>query len=244
MVKLASFAILGSLIATATAHTRVWGVYVNGEYQGDGASQYVRSPPTNNPIKDLTSSSMMCNVNNAAVSKRVSVAGGDELTFEWYHNYRNDDIIASSHHGPIQVYMSGDDGATWTKIFSDSYDTSSSTWAVDRLLTSAGKHSVIIPDVPAGNYLLRAEILALHEADVTYTSNPIRGAQNYPSCTQITVTSNGADALPANGVKFPGAYTDSSPGIVFNVWPPYGPDPATYVAPGPAVWDKAPGGSI
>ena len=165
--------------------------------------------------------------------------------------------------------MSGDDGATWTKIASDGYDTGSSTWAVDRLISAGGKHSVIIPDVPAGDYLLRgtsfhlippppplplyptpthhtlptAEIVALHEADVAYSQNPIRGAQNYPSCTQITVTSNGSDALPA-GVKFPGAYTDSTPGIIFNIWPPNAQDPATYQVPGPAVWDKAPGGSV
>ena len=170
--------------------------------------------------------------------------------------------------------MSGDDGATWTKIASDGYDTGSSTWAVDRLISAGGKHSVIIPDVPAGDYLLRgtsttpallpllpllllpsspsplfnkssltAEIVALHEADVAYSQNPIRGAQNYPSCTQITVTSNGSDALPA-GVKFPGAYTDNTPGIIFNIWPPNAQDPATYQVPGPAVWDKAPGGSV
>ncbi|KAI4517493.1 glycoside hydrolase family 61 protein [Schizophyllum commune Loenen D] len=243
MVRLASLAVLGSVVATVSAHTRVWGVYVNGEYQGDGIGQYVRSPPTNNPVKDLTSAAMKCNVNDAQVPKRVSVAGGDELSFEWYHDYRNDDIIASSHHGPIQVYISGDDGSTWTKIASDGYDTGSSTWAVDRLISAGGKHSVIIPDVPAGDYLLRAEIVALHEADVAYSQNPIRGAQNYPSCTQITVTSNGSDALPA-GVKFPGAYTDSTPGIIFNIWPPNAQDPATYQVPGPAVWDKALGGSV
>jgi hypothetical protein len=64
---------------------------------------------------------MACNVNNygifllhvathdtlsnyaTAVSKYVSVKSGDKLTFEWYHDSRNDDIIASSHYGPIQV---------------------------------------------------------------------------------------------------------------------------------------------
>jgi lytic cellulose monooxygenase (C1-hydroxylating) len=87
-----------------------------------------------------------------------------------------------------------------------------------------------------------AEIVALHEADVAYDVNPIRGAQNYMSCIQITVTSDGANTLPG-GTVFPGAYTDDTPGIVFNIYEE-GDDPNTYVAPGSEVWSEAPGGSI
>ena len=104
---------LATLITSATAHTLVWGVWVNGVDQGDGRSLYVRSPPNNNPVKDLTSAALACNVNNTrehpvlplyvhfadvcphiAVPKYVEVKAGDQLTFEWYHNVRNDDIIA------------------------------------------------------------------------------------------------------------------------------------------------------
>jgi hypothetical protein len=69
----------------------------------------------------------------------------------------------------------------------------------------------------AGDYLLRAEILALHEADSLYDVNPIRGLQNYISCTQVTVTSDGEIALPA-GIALPGNYTDTTPGIQFNIY--------------------------
>lgn len=66
----------------------------------------------------------------------MSVQSGDKLTFEWYHDSRNDDIIATSHKGPIQVYIapagSNGNGAVWTKIFSDTY---SGNWAVDRLMS-------------------------------------------------------------------------------------------------------------
>lgn len=55
---------LVSLVASAVAHTTVWGVWVNGVDQGDGRNVYVRSPPNNNPVKDLTSDAMACNVNN------------------------------------------------------------------------------------------------------------------------------------------------------------------------------------
>lgn len=64
--------------------------------------------------------------------------------------------------------------------------------------------------------------------------------QLYISCAQITVITGGSVALP-EGVDFPGAYTDSTPGIHWNV---YISDPTTYVPPGPAVWSASKGGSI
>ncbi|KAG9101553.1 hypothetical protein FRC06_002837, partial [Ceratobasidium sp. 370] len=161
---------------------------------------------------------MACNVNNRVVPKTVSVKAGDTLTFEWFHDTRNDDIIATSHKGPVQVYIapasSNGAGNVWVKLFSAKG--SGSTWAVDQLIASHGQHSVKIPNVAAGQYLLRAEIVALHEANVSYQDNPVRGAQLYMSCVQIAVTSSGS-ALPA-GVAFPGEYTYSTPGIVYNIY--------------------------
>lgn len=48
-----------------------------------------------------------------------------------------------------------------------------------------------------------AEIIALHEANVAYTDNPVRGAQLYMNCVQVQVTSSGSLSLPA-GTSFPG----------------------------------------
>nr|ALN96977.1 auxiliary activity 9 [Panus similis] len=243
------YSILGltalSFVASAAAHTLVWGVWVNGVDQGDGRNIYIRSPPNNNPVKNLTSPDMTCNVDNRVVPKSVPVNAGDTLTFEWYHNTRDDDIIASSHHGPIAVYIapaaSNGQGNVWVKLFEDAYNVTNSTWAVDRLITAHGQHSVVVPHVAPGDYLFRAEIIALHEADSLYSQNPIRGAQFYISCAQITInSSDDSTPLPA-GVPFPGAYTDSTPGIQFNIYT----TPATsYVAPPPSVWSGALGGSI
>lgn len=86
----------------------------------------------------------------------MSVKSGDKLTFEWYHDARNDDIIAASHHGPIQVYIapasSNGNGNVWTKIWSESY---SGQWAVDKLISARGQHSVTIPNLPSGQWLFR-----------------------------------------------------------------------------------------
>lgn len=61
-------------------------------------------------------------------------------------------------------------------------------------------------------------MIGLHEAEVSYQKNPIRGAQFYPNCIQIEVLGDGDVELPA-GVSFPGAYKWEDPGIVYDVSP-------------------------
>lgn len=51
---------------------------------------------SNNPVKDINNNAINCNVNgNNAVSRYVTVAAGANFEFEWYHNSRGDEIIAS-----------------------------------------------------------------------------------------------------------------------------------------------------
>ncbi|TEB18579.1 hypothetical protein FA13DRAFT_1579389, partial [Coprinellus micaceus] len=231
---------LASAAATAVAHSTVFGVWVNGVEQGDGRNHYIRSPPNNSPVKDLTSADLTCNANNRVVANSVSVKAGDKFTFEWHHDNRDDDIIDGSHKGPVLVYISDAAGKEWTKIF-EANGFADGSFAVDKLIAAHGQHSVTIPNVPAGDYILRAEIIALHEADALFTENAARGAQLYPSCVQIKVTSAGTDALP-KGVALPSDYTNSSPGIKFNLY--NGTPASSYKAPGPAVWSGAKGGEI
>lgn len=70
----------------------------------------------------------------------------------------------------------------------------------------------------ADRYLLRAELIALHEADARYDENPVRGAQFYPNCVQLMVGGNGTVVLP-EGVSFPGAYSYDDPGVHHDVRP-------------------------
>ena len=66
------------------------------------------------------------------------------------------------------------------------------------------QYGIPIPsNLAPGQYILRVEIIALHEADALYSQNHARGAQFYPSCIQIKVTGNGKKKLPS-GVPFPG----------------------------------------
>jgi lytic cellulose monooxygenase (C1-hydroxylating) len=87
---------------------------------------------------------------------------------------------------------------------------------------------------------LLAEVIAHHESNTRFTQNRNRGAQFYPSCVQIRVTSSGSKKLPG-GATFPGTYTDAEPGIHFDL---YTASAASYKAPGPSVWSEATGGSI
>lgn len=90
-------------------------------------------------------------------------------------------------------------------------------------------------DIAPGDYLLRAEVIALHVA------GGLNGAQFYPSCYQITVTGGGS-ANPS-GVLLPGAYKNTDPGILVDIHQKL----SSYIDPGPTVYaggvSKTPGAS-
>ncbi|KAK1728222.1 family 61 glycosyl hydrolase, partial [Colletotrichum acutatum] len=237
-------AALATLIGYSAAHTLTIDVWVNGEDQGDGRStgtgttKYIRSPDNNNPVKDITSDAIVCNVNGAkAQTGFVKAAAGDEFKFEWYHNSRGDDIIDLSHKGPISTWIapytegSGAE-AIWTKIQESTYE--GGKWAVETLVANKGMSpSVTIPStLKAGKYLVRQEIIAHHESDTTYDVNPARGAQFYPACAQFEITGTGSDVPPQN-FDFTTGYKYTDAGIHFNL---YSADASTYKAPGPEVW--------
>ncbi len=237
--------VLAALASGVSAHSHMYGVWVNGVDQGDGRNVYIRSPPNNSPVKDLASTDLVCNVNGGkAVGSFVKAAAGDKLTFEWYHDSRGDDIIAQSHKGPVITYIAPyteTNGAEsiWTKIAEDGYDSATKLWAVDKLIANKGKQDFVLPaGLAAGRYLIRQEIIAHHESDVAYNVNPARGAQFYPSCVQFEVTGAGS-AVPDQDFNFNTGYTYADPGIVFNLYQAF----TEYKIPGPAVWTGASSGS-
>ncbi|KAJ7262805.1 glycoside hydrolase family 61 protein [Mycena rebaudengoi] len=80
-----------------------------------------------------------------------------------------------------------------------------------------------------GPYLIRHEIIALHNA------NPRngRGAEFYPSCSQILVGGNETGGPTEDElVNFPGGYNDDDPGIKVDVYTT--PNPK-YIFPGPPI---------
>ncbi|KAF9264524.1 glycoside hydrolase family 61 protein [Marasmius fiardii PR-910] len=235
-------------VSSVFAHLRVWGVWVNGKFQGDGRNIYIRSPETNDPVKDLHSKDMICNTNNSAVPQSVAVKSGNKFTFEWYHENRHDDIITDTHKGAIQVYIAPalsdlEGQSVWTKLDTQTYDTNLKEWATILLKKTKGQHSVTVPDIPTGDYLLRAEVIALHQAKYIYPENHDKGAEFYMSCVQVHVENDSPSQKLLGGTAFPGTYQYDSPGVV---WDLYGTrdKPEAYIAPGPKVWEGSKGGEI
>jgi lytic cellulose monooxygenase (C1-hydroxylating) len=140
--------------------------------------------------------------------------------------------IGGNHFGPVIVYMSkvadattADGSGDFFKVGEFGYDADNKTWGTDMLNTNCGKFAVTVPaGLTAGDYLVRAEAIALH------TASQVNGAQLYMACYQVRV-SGGGSSTPA-GVQFPGAYKATDPGIRVDIWKS-GFD--SYTIPGPSV---------
>lgn len=219
-------------------HATFQSMIVDGKDQGQHFA--VQTPSNaNNPILDVTSPLMVCN-GGKATSDFVSVAAGSELTFQWHHNDPatvsgdSDEPIAKSHKGPVMVYVAKADtkgqGAVWTKIFEEGLN--SGKWAVDKFIDNKGKITIKLPNLADGEYLIRPEILALHEA------NREKGTQFYNGCGQIKVTGGSAE-LPSTGTDMTKAYSATDPGVLVNIYSGL----TDYKIPGPAVWNGASSGS-
>jgi len=228
-------------LQSASAHSIFQELWVNGVSQGHLTG--IRAPDYDGPISDVNSNDIICNgginpFHQPVSTKVISVAAGTQVTAEWHHTLNgadpgdSADPIDPSHHGPVLAYLAQVPSATqssvtglkWFKIYHDGLD-SSGKWGVDRLVSNKGKVSFTIPScIPAGQYLLRVELIALHGA----SSYP--GAQFYMECAQLQITGGGSTS-PAT-VSFPGAYKGSDPGITINIYQTL----KSYTIPGPAVF--------
>ncbi|KAJ1901957.1 hypothetical protein LPJ81_003674 [Coemansia sp. IMI 209127] len=132
-----------------------------------------------------------------------------------------------SHQGPCMAYMaplsSQGAGPVWFKIFEEGFDSQANLWCTDKVILAWGIMNVVIPaNIPHGDYLVRAEVLALHQTVV------IGGTQSYPNC--IVVTVNNGQAVPMPGIySIPGIYGYNDPGILFSRME----SPVGYQIPGP-----------
>ncbi|KAI1842946.1 hypothetical protein JX265_001659 [Neoarthrinium moseri] len=232
-------AILAYIAQHAAAHATFQQLWVAGVDQGTTCA---RVPSSNSPVTDVTSADMACNAGTSAVSSNCAVTAGSTVTIEM-HQQPNDrscsnEAIGGAHYGPVLAYLSsvsdaktatGTDGG-WFKIFEDTWSSagasgSDDNWGTKDLNKCCGKMDVLIPaDIAPGDYLLRAEAIALHSA------GSAGGAQMYMTCYQITVTGSG-NATPET-VSFPGAYAASDPGLLINIYQSM----SAYEAPGPAVY--------
>ncbi|PIA13817.1 hypothetical protein COEREDRAFT_48184 [Coemansia reversa NRRL 1564] len=197
----------------------------------------------NYPVTDPNSKDMLCRTKDmsSSATKQCPVAAGTTITIKWTESGGNSRAISPSHLGPCLAYLapmeSNGEGNVWFKIHEDGYNADDDKWCVDRINANKGLWDIPIPaDIKPGDYLLRTEVIALHEANRVFGEDKDAGAQYYPNCAQLTITGTGS-AVPS-GVAIPGLYKPDDPGILFNLWDGH----KTYEIPGPPLYKS--GGSV
>ncbi|KAF2827397.1 endoglucanase II [Ophiobolus disseminans] len=238
-------AVVAALPALSSAHTIAQRVRVNGQDQG--LTNGIRTAQSNNPISNVNDNNIACNFGfkSPVSSQVIAVKAGDKVGVNWGHIIGGaqsandaDHPIAKSHKGPTQFYMAKVDNAAsastsgqkWFKVFEDGLD-GSGNWGVDRMIANQGWVDFTMPScIAPGQYLLRAEIIALHSASKSM------GVQFYMGCAQINVSSSGTKT--GTTVSFPGAYQQNDAGILVSIYDKQGNPKGNgtpYKIPGPAV---------
>jgi len=238
-MHLQSSLVLSALSGVALSHT----IFVQLESGGtlNPISYGIRDPSYDGPIQDVTSDDLACNGGpdpTTASSDIINVVAGSTVQATWRHTLTstaaNDAtyVIDPSHKGPVIAYMKKVTDATtdvgygtgWFKVSEAGLtDVATQDWATTDLIAAAGVQDIPIPAcIEDGQYLLRAEIIALHAA------NSEGGAQFYMECAQINVSGGSGAKTPAT-VSLPGAYSATDPGILINIYETL----PSYTVPGP-----------
>ncbi|KAF2180631.1 carbohydrate-binding module family 1 protein [Zopfia rhizophila CBS 207.26] len=245
MKLLTTFTAAASLLATASAHGGV-GTYTIGSTPYNSASgqkSIQRQYETFNPlmIPDLQTVNIRCN-NKGVLGTGLSatIAAGDKIKTHWTQwTHRPSAVMIYMAKCPSSGCNNWDGaGKVWFKISHEglmSGTQNGGKWAGDIIVDTLDWTVTIPASLAPGEYLIRHELLALHQRD-----NP----QFYPECAQLTVTGTGTSSPPSSLlVSFPGAYSASDPGVAFNIDSDAAKTATSYPIPGPAVWDGTSSGS-
>ncbi|KAF9891612.1 hypothetical protein FE257_003623 [Aspergillus nanangensis] len=239
------------LISLAWAHTTFTTLYVDEVNQGDGVCVRMNhnGETATFPIAPLASKDIACGVDGEkAVSRVCPAKASSRLTFEFreYPDATQPGAIDISHKGPCAVYMKKVDDATadnnaagdgWFKIFHLDYDPQAGKWCTEKLMDNHGLLSVNIPaDVAPGYYLVRPELLALHNADAS-PPDP----QFFVGCAQLFVQGDGTARPPTVAIG-EGTYHLDLPGLTFNIYDQ--PLKLPYPMFGPPVYQGGQGASV
>ncbi|KAF2663255.1 family 61 putative glycoside hydrolase [Microthyrium microscopicum] len=224
------------LAANVRAHGSVTAYTIAGkDYPGYEGFSPSSGPPTiqrqwkdYNPVTSVSDPKLRCNGGTSA-PLNAQVAAGSTVTAKWKQ--------WTHQQGPVMVWMykcagaftsCDGSGKSWFKIDQEGLNApplSSNNWATGKIYKDKKWTSKIPATLPAGNYLIRHEIIALHQAN---------SPQFYAECAQLAVTGGGS-AMPSGQymASIPGYATANDPGIKVDV---YSSKATTYQLPGPAVW--------
>ncbi|KAK7462784.1 hypothetical protein VKT23_007368 [Stygiomarasmius scandens] len=232
------FVAAASLVVSTSAHATFQEMWINGMDVGNACA---RLPASNSPVTSVTSNDLACNIIGSQAANKCPLMPGDSVTVEM-HQQPNDrscanEAIGGDHFGPVIIYMAKVDNsltavgsdASWFKVSEMGLVSNNADyWGSEVLNDNCGHYTFTVPkDIAPGDYLVRAEVIALHVA------SGVGGAQFYPGCFQVTV--GGSGTAKPSGVKIPGAYSANDPGILINIYQQLN----TYVIPGPTPYGSA-----
>ncbi|KAJ5771568.1 hypothetical protein N7520_002097 [Penicillium odoratum] len=236
------------LAGSVAGHGHISNIVINGVYYEGwdiNSFPYESDPPTvvawgtpntgNGFISpdQYSSSDIICHENATNAKGYATIAAGDKINLQWT-------AWPDSHHGPVLTYLAncGDSCETVDKTTLEFFKISGvglvsdtdvpGTWGDDQLISNDNSWLVEIPpNLEAGYYVLRNEIIALHSAEES------DGAQNYPQCFNLQVTGTGTES--PSGVLGTELYSATDAGILVNIYSSL----STYEIPGPTLYSGA-----
>ncbi|RMZ71265.1 endoglucanase II [Pyrenophora seminiperda CCB06] len=217
-----------ALLAAVSAHQNFEQLWVNDVTPGKQVG--IRMPPNNSPVKDLSSDDIVCNVGGTKVPsgvKTIDAAEGDKIKVQW---------SPLVHMGPITHMLYGPVdsaaqttgiGAGWFKI--DELNSVDGKWASQAMIADNFTHEFPLPKgLASGEYLLRSEMVALHNAQA------VGGAEFYIGCAQLKIKGSGNKGSCSPTISLPGAYKAEDKDVhIPNVYSGF--NVKSYKAPGGAV---------
>ncbi|KAJ3508914.1 hypothetical protein NLJ89_g5498 [Agrocybe chaxingu] len=224
MYNLTAFLFSVLLAASVAAKTVFSELVVDGVAKGHAVG--IRVPSTNAAITDTTSNNIICNTNfiTPVSTTVIPVNAGSQVIAQFHKTSAGylgpdpADPLDPTNKGPVLAYLAAAPSATqptvtglkWFKIWQDGYDSTTHQWGSDHLFINGGNATFTIPScIASGQYLLRVESIALHQA----SSYP--GAQFYMSCAQLVITGSSSPTTAAT-VSFPGAYRYKLPTLALS----------------------------
>ncbi|KAF2842008.1 lytic polysaccharide monooxygenase [Patellaria atrata CBS 101060] len=246
----ASIFILSSLTPLVLGHARITNITADGvSYTGWDPEIWANGLPVptdipawsttnlgNNPLypDQADKPNIICAKDGAPAKSSITIMSGHQLRVKWNE-------WPPSHKGPVIDYIAACNGPCstvdkttlkWVKIQERGWVNATGpegTWAADELAADNFSWNIKIPpQLKAGEYVLRHEIIALHLAFPGGL-----GAEFYPQCLNLKVTGTGTKSI-TGGVLATTFYKGTEPGLALDIHNSLHPD---YQIPGPAIWN-------
>ncbi|CUA73231.1 Endoglucanase-4 [Rhizoctonia solani] len=239
-------AVIATLAAVAgvSAHGYVDKVTIGGKsfsgpfpFSNNNAASPIRKITTTFPITSANDPNMNCGIGAKEAAQVAAANPGDKVTLSWKSGR---DKNWGHSIGPIMTYLAqvpagqtadkfNTRNAKFFKIDQTGQTGGAGSGWVQASIKGGKSYTLTLPnDLPAGDYIMRHELIALHFAQKK------DGAQFYPACVQLRVGggSNAPKAISAQTVSFPGGYTANDKSLFV---PDLFKNNFVYTFPGPAV---------